>query len=362
MKIVRVCLLVLFILTPFMAIHAQETVFIRDMAGRMTQVPAKPERILCLGPGALRLIAYLGVQNKLVGIEAMEKNLPTGRPYWYANQALARLPVVGPGGPAAMNKDPDLEAVLGVKPQLIFITDMEVARAEALQRKLAIPVVLLSYGKVGGFDEVVYDSLKTAGKIMGAEKRAEEVISYLEQSRKDLRARTAKDAGDHGPVVYAGGIGFKGTQGIESTDADYLPFEWTGAKNGSRSLGGREHFFADRERLLSLNPDVIFLDAAGLSLLLQDYGKKHDYYRALKAFKTGRVYVLYPFNFYTTNIECVLADAYAVGKILHPRTFSDIDPRKKADEIFRIFVGAPVNDRMEKDFGVLGRPLVLPTR
>jgi iron complex transport system substrate-binding protein len=188
------------------------------------------------------------------------------------------------------------------------------------------------------------------------------VIAYLEQSRKDLRARTAKDATDHGPVVYAGGIGFKGTQGIESTDADYLPFEWTGTKNGSRSLGGREHFFADRERLLSLNPDVIFLDAAGLSLLLQDYGKKPDYYRALKAFKTDRVYVLYPFNFYTTNIECVLADAYAVGKILYPRSFSDIDPRKKADEIFRIFVGVPVNDRMEKDFGVLGRRLVLPTR
>ena len=163
---------------------------------------------------------------------------------------------------------------------------------------------------------------------MGAEKRAEEVIAYLEKSRKDLRARTAKDAGDQSGRL-CGGIGFKGTQGIESTDADYVPFEWTGAKNGSRSLGGREHFFADRERLLSLNPDVIFLDAAGLPLVLQDYGKKHDYYRALKAFKTDRVYVLYPFNFYTTNIECVLADAYAVGKILYPRTFSDIDPGRR---------------------------------
>ncbi len=51
---------------------------------------------------------------------------------------------------------------------------------------------------------------------------------------------------------------------------------------------------------------------------------------------------------------------HAVGKILYPEAFPDIDLRKKADETFRFFVGAPVNDRMEKDFGVLGRPLTLP--
>ena len=103
-------------------IHAEDTLTVRDMAGRSVQVPSRPDRIICLGPGTLRLIVYLGVQHKLVGIEGMEKNLPTGRPYWYANQALARLPVIGPGGPADINKDPDLEAVLSVKPQLIFVT------------------------------------------------------------------------------------------------------------------------------------------------------------------------------------------------------------------------------------------------
>ncbi len=359
MKILRICLLALFIFFPVVSIHAHETITVRDLAGRSVQVPSRPDRIICLGPGTLRLIAYLGVQNKLVGIEGMEKNLPSGRPYWYANQALARLPVIGPGGPAAINKDPDLEAVLGVRPQLIFVTDMEVTRAEALQRKLSVPVVLLSYGKVGGFDEVVYDSLRLAGKIMGVEKRADEVIAYLEGSRKDLHARAAKAAKDRRPVVYAGGIGFKGTQGIESTDADYVPFEWIGAQNGAKSLGGKDHFFADREKILSLNPDIVFIDAGGLPLFLQDYAKKPSYYGALKAFKTQRVYVLYPFNFYTTNIECVLVDAYAVGRILYPQTYSDVDPKKKADEIFRFFVGVPVNDRMEKDYGILGRRLVL---
>jgi iron complex transport system substrate-binding protein len=341
--------------------QGQGTTTVKDMAGRVVSVPQKPERIICLGPGTLRLIVYLGQQGKVVGIEGMEKNLPTGRPYWYANQSMASLPVIGPGGPAAANKEPDLEAVLAVKPQVIFITDMEPVRADGLQKKLGVPVVILSYGRLGSFDETVYDSLKLAGKIMGADKRADEVVAYLEKSRKDLLARAGQPRKESRPLVYVGAVGFRGTQGIESTDADYIPFEWTGSRNGAEELGGKNHFFADRERLLALNPEIMFVDAAGVQLLLQDFSKKPDFYRALGAFKTGRVYILYPYNFYTTNIECALADAYAVRKILFHQAFSDVDAKKKADEIFRFFVGAPVNDKMEKDFGVLGRQLALPS-
>jgi iron complex transport system substrate-binding protein len=353
-------LIFIFLAVPWTCLHAEMMMSIKDMASRTVEVPSKPERIICLGPGTLRLIVYLGVQNRVVGIESMEKQFATGRPYWYANQSMGHLPVVGPGGPAAVNKEPDLEAVLAVNPRLIFITDMEPARAEGLERKLAIPVVLLSYGKMGSFDETVYHSLKIVGEVMGVEKRATEVISYLEQSRKDLLARASRSPKESRPLVYVGSIGFRGTQGIESTDAGYIPFEWTGARNGAEELGGKNHFFADRERLLSLNPEIIFVDAGGVPLLIQDYSKKPDFYRALRAFKSGKAYVLFPYNFYTTNIECALVDAYATGKILYPKAFSDIDLRKKADEIFRFFVGAPVNDRMAKDFGPLGRKLTLP--
>ncbi len=361
MKSFAICLFTFFLFFLPVNIHAQSTLAVRDMAGRSVQVPSRPDRIICLGPGSLRLIVYIGIQNKLVGIEGMEKNLQTGRPYWYANQALARLPLIGPGGPAAINKDPDLEAVLAARPQVIFATQMETARVDALQRKLSIPVVLLSYGKVGSFDSIVYDSLRLAGRIMGAEKRADEVIAYTEGLRKDLADRSRKTTGER-PVVYAGGIGFKGAHGIESTDAQYLPFEWTGARNGARAFGGTGHVFADREKLLAVNPDVIFLDAAGLPLVLQDYGNRPEYYRAFEAFKTDRVYVLYPYNFYATNIESVLVDAYAVAKILYPQAFSDIDLKKKTDDVFRFFLGTSVNDYMERDFGVLGRRLGLIKR
>jgi hypothetical protein len=38
----------------------------------------------------------------------------------------------------------------------------------------------------------------------------------------------------------------------------------------------------------------------------------------------------------------LLADAYAIGKILYPAAFSDIDPERKCDEIYTYLVGQPV--------------------
>jgi len=106
--------------------------------------------------------------------------------------------------------------------------------------------------------------------------------------------------------------------------------------------------------LLKLNPDVIFIDGAGLALIKEDYRKKPEYYGVLNAFSTRRVYILLPFNFYTTNIGTALADSYAIGKILYPEEFGNIDPEKKADEIYEFLVGKPVYRQMKKQFGAIG--------
>ncbi|MFY9383054.1 MAG: hypothetical protein WAP14_03450, partial [Acetomicrobium sp.] len=80
--------------------HARgEAVTIEDMAGRSVSIEGSVQRIVCAGPGALRLITYMNVQDKVVGVEEMEKD-PTGRPYAYANPSFKSLPVIGPGGPA----------------------------------------------------------------------------------------------------------------------------------------------------------------------------------------------------------------------------------------------------------------------
>ncbi|HEX7371925.1 MAG TPA: ABC transporter substrate-binding protein, partial [Thermodesulfobacteriota bacterium] len=182
-----------------------------DLEKRTVEVPRNPERILCLGPGSLRLICYLGMTKKVAGVERFEKTPPVGRAYLWANPDLAKLAAVGPGGPAGINKEPDLEAVLKVNPHLIFIANMEPAKAEALQRKLNIPVVILSYGGFATFDDIVFESLRLAGRILQAERRAQEVVAFIEGVRRDLLKRTERYEEKTKPRVYIGGIGFRGT-------------------------------------------------------------------------------------------------------------------------------------------------------
>jgi len=63
--------------------------------------------------------------------------------------------------------------------------------------------------------------------------------------------------------------------------------------------------------------------------------------QGLSAAKNGRVYGVLPYNFYNVNYETVLADAYFIGKTLYPERFEDVDPVRKANEIFAFFIGKP---------------------
>lgn len=340
--------------------RAAERLTVTDLASRTVSVPLGPRRIICLGPGCLRLLCYLGAEGRLVGVEGFEKTSAIGRSYRYAKPSILGLPVIGPGGPAAINKEPDLEAVIGVKPDIIFITYMEPGKADALQQKLGVPVIVLSYGRIGIFGEELYQSLRLMGKVLDREKRADAILSFIDVARKDLAHRAQPYDRTKKPGVYVGGIGFQGSYGIESTEADYAPLEWVKARNVAKGLNqsGNQtsHLFLNKEKLLVLDPDVIFLDGGGLAFVDADYQERPEFYRGLRPFRDNRVYVLWPFNMYATNIDTVLADAYAAGKILYPSAFAGVDLNKKTNEIFSFFVGQSVRDPMVKDYGELGSP------
>ncbi|BEQ14602.1 iron ABC transporter substrate-binding protein [Desulfoferula mesophila] len=348
-----ICILAgLMLLTLPSLARAADTLQITDMTGRKVSVPLNPSRIVCLGPGCLRLIVYLKAQDKVVGIEAFEKRFPGGRPYYYATPALGKLPAITPGGVPAINNLPDLEGVLKVRPQVVFATYLQKAKADQLQSLLNIPVVVLSYGPFASFDKVVLDSILLAGRILGKDQRAQEVVKRLEGWQADL-GRRGQEAKRHAGA-YVGGIGFKGTHGLESTDPNYLPLRWVGAKNLAATQGKTGHLMLDKEQLLGLNPEYVFVDGGGLALVAADYDKKPEFYKNLRAFQEGKVYLLHPFNWYTTNLGTALADSYAIGKILEPEAFQDVNPAAKADEIYVFLVGKPVYATMAKRYGPLG--------
>ena len=337
------------------AAGSSRTIEITDMEGRNVTVPVDPDRIVCIGPGALRLIVYLQAESKVVGVEDMEKMNPVGRPYWMAHPELSLLPRCGRGGPACINKKPDLEALLVLNPQVIFTVYMDASLADEVQRTLGIPLVVLSYGDFATFDETVYEAIHLAGKILNREKRAGAVVAYVESLREDLQLRTETISVESRPTVYVGGIGCRGAQGIEGTQKSYIPFQWVSADNIARKISViSSHLVMGKETLLKMNPDVIFIDGGGAMRVAEDYRKKPQFYRALKAVHNDRVYTLHPYNWYATNIGTALSDAYAIGRILYEEQFASVDPEQKADEIYTFLVGSPVCESMRSKYGPIG--------
>jgi iron complex transport system substrate-binding protein len=324
---------------------------VTDLLGRQVEVAIPAKRIVAIGPGTLRLVCYLQAASKVVGVEDAEKRWQPfeGRPYLLANPQLRDLPVIGSGGPAS---NPDPERLALVRPDVVFATYLlDRGQADQLQQKARVPVVVLSYGELSTFSAEVEESILLLGKLIGEEKRAAEVVGYMKRCFEDLSRRVKDIPVSAKPRIYVGGLGARGSHGIESTQAKFPPLVALRAKNVADESGREGSVMVDREKLLQWDPEVIVLDEVALPLILSDYKKNPDFYRRLRAVKEGRVYGQLPFNYYATNIENTLANAYWLGSLLYPRAFRDVDPVRKAEEIYSFLLGRPLYQDIARVYG-----------
>jgi ABC-type Fe3+-hydroxamate transport system substrate-binding protein len=327
---------------------AQKEVKIRDVLGREVVVKVPVERVVAIGPGALRLVVYLNATDKLVGIESWETRPPQGRDYAYVLWAknLTKLPIVGQGGP---DTQVNFEAVLKAKPDVIIISPALANTPDEIQAKTGIPVITVSYGTLGSvnFTELFY-SIKILGEVLGHEQRAEELINYMKTLMEDLNRRTAEIS--NRPTVYVGAISFKGGQPFTSTQAQFPPLVLLNTPSIADRYGVKPGMQIQKEAILKEDPQIIFIDLGNYINVAQDFNKSKDFYCSLTAFKEGRVYAILPFNYYWTNVATLFVDAYYMGKVLYPDRFADVDPIEKADEIYTKFLGMPIYQKMAKDF------------
>ena len=309
---------------------------VTDLAGRSVAIPAGADSFACIGPGCLRLYCYVAEKDQLAGVEDVEKTWgKTGRPYAMALEHLEELDTVGPGGPGSA---PDAERLLASGADVVFSTyAMEPAEIQELQEKISVPVVALGYGEESLFSQEVDQSLDLIGQITGREERAQEVVNYFAQAKADLESRAAGVQGP--PTVYLGCQSYQGSHGIESTTGDSPLFDALHARNVVEEAGIDGYVTLDKEKLLEKDPDFLIIDAGGLSVLQEDYTTNPDFYESLSAVKQGDVYLQLPFNYYGTNLEIALADAYYIGTVLYPEAFADVDPAGKFDEICQALLG-----------------------
>ncbi len=354
---VRRCLVLVLLLLAAVPSLAGETRVITDALGRHVTIPAKVERVICSGSGCLRLLVYLQAQGLAVAVDDIEgkRSQFDARPYAMANPGFKNLPVFGR---FRGDDNPELILALSPQPQVILKVNPEMGmHPEDLERKTGIPVVAMRYGDLGQKRQDFYAALRTFAEVLDRQERAEAVIAFFDAHIADLEKRVAGLPEAAQPGVYVGGVAYKGPQGFTSTEPGYPPFLFLHVRNLAAAGLASGQTNVAKEKIVEWNPEVLFLDLATLQMG-EGAGGLHELktdpaYQTLAAVRSGKVYGLLPYNWYSQNFGSILADAYFAGAVLQPERFRDVDPVAQADAIYTFLVGKPVFGEMNRLFNGL---------
>jgi iron complex transport system substrate-binding protein len=300
-------------------------------ATQLDKYPNDIKKIVAIGPGALRIVTILNATDKLVGIEKVEHKAIGFSEYRsvIGKEKINSLPIIGAGGP---NKLPNLEMLIQLKPDLIVSSFIDKKQLQIINQKTKIPTISLDYGLgYGGNDnkiEAIKKSILLLGKVLHKEKRAKNIVDFMNNEEKELKKYNIKDAN-----IYIGGIGFKGAHGITSTEKFYPSFELLGVKNPLAKNAKSNHVIIQEEALVLKNPDYIFLDLFGKKIIKENFKKKKSLYTSLKAYKNKQIYWLLPYNFYNTNISNVYINSW----IILSKLGYNIDIKSKMQTIYNTF-------------------------
>ena len=315
-----------------------QTRLIVDGLGREVEIPVTVERIVPLG-NTPRMICYLGLADKVTGIEECEIATNPIQAYAYAHaDKWSELPNCGTNSMGETAYYP--EQIMLADPDVILTTD-NADVADNLQKQTGIPVVCVSQGTLFADD---YDrSLRILADVCGVSARAEELITFMDAALEDLAARAQAASGET-PTVLGAGATFKGSHSIDGVYTNYSVFEVLSANDVAEEIAGDTGsggVMVDREQILLWDPEIIFFDSGSMGLIRTDYADDPGYFEQLQAVQNGDLYQWPNSTWHWSNVEIPLVSAYYVGSILYPEAFADVDFEAKASEIFDMFLGQP---------------------
>lgn len=321
---------------------------VKDTWGREVEIPEKVETIVCLGSGAPRIAAYLGVMDMLVGAEDHDKKGVTVlRDYsmvYYED--LKDLPAVGAGGGSGANNG-YAEQIIEAQPDVILAGFSQEA-AEELENQTGIPVVCVRYLSINFVDESFYAAMRVFAEVVGKQDRCEQVLQFIDDCKKDLNDRTKDIPDSEKKAAYTGAVTFSGRHGFAGTYANFGPFMAVNALNVADEVKDVNYFETDLEKIVEWDPDVIFLDPGNMDLVNDEYKTNPGYFEALRAVQEGNLYTMPSFNNCGTNITYAIMNAYYAGMVLFPEAFSDVTMESVAAEILQTMLDENFFEEMEQ--------------
>lgn len=328
-------------------------IVVTDLINREVKVnKSAKDRVICIGAGALRLYSYVGEINNIVGVEDIDRDVnanvfkDVSRPYYDINKDYFKtLPSIGKGGPQAQQAE--VEKIISVNPKLIISEYNDVNKANDLQSKTGVPVLVVGYGKESVFDKKVTDSINLLGKVLNKEEKATSLNNYILDCKNELKNNARKSKDEKKSKLYIGCLGNWGQQDIFSTSSSFPLFDVNDVEYALDETVKLTNGKIEEEKFYSLKIDKLILDSAGLLKFKETYTNKKANFENMDVFKNNEIYLEMPFNAYYTNLEIALMDSYFISSVSYPSLYTDDDLIKKYNEISKNFLGVEYYDSIK---------------
>lgn len=222
-----------------------DSIEVTDAEGK-TVVITSSERIVSLNGSTTEILFALGVGDNVVGCDASST---------YPKDVKERLPSVG------YQYGLNAEGILSLNPTLVIGRD-DVRPPQVVQQLRMAGVTVLLLKEPRGF-EAAKQRLRTIGKAVGHEKKAEALINALNTDIKKLETKLASREAQ--PKQKALFLYLRGTQTTLVLGTDTAPgamFDIIGTENAAGSIKGNKPMTA--EAVIAAQPDVYVLFTTSL--------------------------------------------------------------------------------------------------
>lgn len=297
-----------------------------DQLGREVELDGTPEKIVSSYYISTSLLINLGVQDKLVGIEAKAK---TREMYKKVAKELIDLPAVG------TSKEINVEECADLNPDLVIIPTRLKEFIPKFE-ELKIPVIAIEPETLDQFKETV----KLIGKAVGKEEKANKLVNYYDDTISKVKELN-KNLTEKQNVYLAGSDSVLKT--CTSKMYQNYMFEVCGGENVTKELTDGYWTTVSVEELVKKNPDVIYM--VGYASYSKDDILKDERLKGVNAINNNKVYVfpstLEAWDYPTPSS---MLGILWLENNLHPDLYSKEDYIKDAKEFYKEFYDIEVSE------------------
>lgn len=336
--------------------NKEANIVIEDVLGRKVELEKPMDKVIIQGSGSggpFMTMMYLDKDNFYKKIAGMDDGIRKDRNDLY-KRLVEKIPELDNIKRVSNFADNDfsVEELLSIDADGIIAPVSYKAQIDAIEDKLAIPVIYVDYHNQD-FDDHI-KSTEIIAKATGLDKNLDKLNGFYKEKINTMKEKL-KDVKDK-PKVYLE-HGYEGEHAYGNSYGNNMMWgkiinDCGGYNLTGDVLGEKEATPVSEEFVLSNDPDLIFLTGAewiekpesmkmGFGISPEDVNKKIEKYKTrngwdnLKAMKDKNVYVI------GQNLARDMSDFYAyesLAKTFHPDLFDDVDPEADMKEFYDNFM------------------------